>query len=311
MEKNTEIHIKAKPFLKWAGGKGQLTEAFVKFYPEELKDNRIENYYEPFIGGGAVFFDIAQRYQIKSAFLFDINEELILAYKVIQNDVESLIGQLGKLKRSYEKLNENGQKEFYYRIRKDFNESKNQVNFKRYSKKWVPRAAQILFLNRTCFNGLFRFNSKGEFNFPQGKYKNPKILDSTNLLHVSELLQIAQIKQADFKEVEKEVQENSFMYFDPPYRPISKTSSFTSYSKNRFGDDKQIELSEMFCRLSKKGMKLMLSNSDPKNTDANDNFFDELYKDFRIFRIPAKRIINSDATKRQAVNEIVVTNYPV
>lgn len=302
---------RAKPFLKWAGGKGQLTEAFVRFYPEELRNNQIDNYYEPFIGGGAVFFDIAQRYQIKSAFLYDINEELILTYKVVQKDVESLVVQLDKLKGRYEKLDEAGQKEFYYRIRDDFNNNKRRINFNRYSKKWIPRAAHILFLNRTCFNGLFRFNSKGEFNVPQGRYKNPKILDERNLLQVSRLLQMAQIEQCDFKEVEKKVAGNSFVYFDPPYRPISKTSGFTSYSKNRFEDDRQIELAQMFHKLNKKGAKLMLSNSDPKNTDATDEFFDELYKNYRVFRVPAKRIINSNASKRQAINEIVVTNYPV
>ncbi len=302
---------KAKPFLKWAGGKGQLAEAFLKFYPEELVKNKIENYYEPFVGGGAVFFDIAQRYHIKSAFLFDINEELILVYKVIQSDVESLIGHLYKLKHHYLNLDESRQKDFYYKVRQDFNSSKNRMNFNRYSKKWIPRAAQIIFLNRTCFNGLFRFNSKGEFNVPQGRYKNPKILDEDNLVRVSELLQIALIEHVDFRRVEKMVMKNSFMYFDPPYRPISKTSSFTSYSRNKFDDDEQIELAEMFSRLDKKEVKLMLSNSDPKNTNDADDFFDELYKNYHIFRVPAKRMINSNASKRQEVNEIVVTNYPV
>ncbi len=311
MDKNIKSQVKAKPFLKWAGGKGQLTEAFINFYPEELKSNQVKNYYEPFIGGGAVFFDIVQRYKIDAAFLFDINEELILSYKVIQNDVESLIEQLSKIKCSYQKLDVIGQKEFYYTLRHNFNVDKTRINFNRYSKKWIIRAAQIIFLNRTCFNGLFRFNSKGEFNVPQGAYKNPKILDENNLRIVSELLQIAQIERADFRNIEKIVKGNSFMYFDPPYRPISKTSSFTSYSKNRFDDIKQIELSQMYRRLDERGIKLMLSNSDPKNTNKNDDFFDKLYDDFEIHRISAKRIINSDANKRQAVKEIVVTNYPV
>jgi DNA adenine methylase len=311
VKNNIESQIKAKPFLKWAGGKGQLLEQFAGFYPAGLKNREIEHFYEPFIGGGAVFFDVAQRYQIKSAGLYDINDELILTYKVVQEEVDSLIEQLDKLKRRYEKLNEAGQKEFYYGIRQDFNDNKSRVDFNRYSKKWVVRAAQIIFLNRTCFNGLFRFNSKGEFNVPQGSYKNPKILDGKNLQKASEILQIAEIKQGDFKQVEKDMKDHSFVYFDPPYRPISKTSGFTSYSANPFGDKEQIELSGLFHRLHKKGAKLMLSNSDPKHTDPEDNFFDDIYKDYHLSRVPAKRIINSDASKRQEINEIIVTNYPV
>lgn len=311
VENKNEIKVKAKPFLKWAGGKGQLTETFVKYYPEELKNNQIENYYEPFLGGGAVFFDIVQQYSIKSAFLYDINEELILTYKVVQRDVSQLIEQLYNLKRRYEKLDDAGKKDFYYKLRKDFNETRNETDFNCYSKNWIPRAAQILFMNRTCFNGLFRFNSKGEFNVPQGSYKNPKILDENNLLRVSVLLKNAHIERADFTELQKNILANSFVYFDPPYRPISKTSGFTSYSKNSFDDQKQIELSEIFHKLNKKGVKMMLSNSDPKNTDKTDDFFDKIYKNYHIARVPAKRIINSDASKRQAINEIIVTNYPI
>ena len=158
---------------------------------------------------------------------------------------------------------------------------------------------------------MFRFNLKGEFNTPAGRYKNPKILDEQNLQMVSGLLQIAEIKNADFKQVEQDLKENSFVYFDPPYRPISKTSSFTAYSKNGFGDAQQIELANTFELLNSKGARLMLSNSDPKNTDPTDNFFDDLYKKHHIFRVAAKRMINSNAAKRSAINEIVVTNYPV
>lgn len=302
---------KAKPFLKWAGGKRQLLDAFIKFYPEELNRLEIENYYEPFIGGGAVFLDVAQRYNIKSAFIYDINEELILTYKVVKKDVLKLISYLKDYRNNYECLNENERSGYFYKTRKEFNSQRIDFDYVNYSPEWIKRAAQIIFLNRTCFNGLFRFNLKGEFNVPVGRYKNPKILDEQNLKKVSELLQIAKIQRADFTEVEKDIKANSFVYFDPPYRPISKTSSFTSYSKNGFGDQQQIELASLFQRLHKKGLKLMLSNSDPKNTDPNDQFFDELYKKHHIFRIPAKRIINSNAAKRQAINEIVVTNYQI
>jgi DNA adenine methylase len=299
----------AKPFLKWAGGKGQLIKVFRDFYPEELKNGKITRYYEPFIGGGAVFFDVAQQYKIQSAFLYDINQELILTWRVIQQDVYQLIETLDSFQKKYEKLNEDEQSKFYYDVRDDFNRSLHKVDYSKYNDDWILRAAQIIFLNRTCFNGLFRLNQKGEFNVPAGRYKNPKILDEKNLVNVSKLLSVAEIKHAGFLAVEHDIKENSFVYFDPPYRPISKTSGFTSYSKFKFEDDEQRQLAELFHRLHKKGIKLMLSNSDPKNHDPNDNFFDEIYKDFNISRVPALRMINSNAAKRFAINEIIVTNY--
>jgi DNA adenine methylase len=310
MEKEITV-TSAKPFLKWAGGKSQLLEKFAAFYPDELQNGKIQNYFEPFIGGGAVFFEVAKRYAIKTAFLYDINPELILTYRVIQQDVFKLIEILETYKNKYEKLNEQKQSDFYYEVRDEFNRKQLIVNKIKYSEEWIFRAAQIIFMNKTCFNGLFRFNQKGGFNVPVGKYKNPKILDERNLLKVSELLQIAEIKLADFTEIEKDIKDNSFVYFDPPYRPISKTSGFTSYSKHKFEDAEQIKLAKLFHLLNSKGIKQMLSNSDPKNNDPTDDFFDELYKEFNIFRVPARRMINSDASKRTAINEIVVTNYIV
>ena len=299
----------AKPFLKWAGGKGQLLDKFVEFYPSELKNGNITNYYEPFIGGGAVFFEVAQQYNIQSAYLYDINEELILTWRVIQQDVLKLIEILDSFQKQYEKLDDEKQSEFYYEVRADFNRNLGRINYSKYSEHWILRAAQIIFMNRTCFNGLFRLNQKGEFNVPAGRYKNPRILDEQNLMKVSKLLEIAEIKNAGFEAVEHDLVENSFVYFDPPYRPISKTSDFTAYSKLKFEDNEQRQLAELFHRLHKKGIKQMLSNSDPKNNDPNDNFFDEIYKDYAISRIPARRMINSDASKRVAINEIIVTNY--
>lgn len=310
-ENSAKSDYKAKPFLKWAGGKGQLLNAFQNLYPEELQTKQIKNYFEPFIGGGAVFFDIVQRFEIESAFLYDINEELILAYKVIQKDVYKLIDFLSLFQKKYDKLNTENRAKLFYKIRHEFNTERFNIDYKKYSDNWIYRTAQIIFLNKTCFNGLFRFNLKGEFNTPAGRYKNPKILDEWNLQKVSELLQIAVIKNADFKLVEQDLKENSFVYFDPPYRPISKTSSFTAYSKNAFGDTQQTELANTFELLNSKGALLMLSNSDPKNTDPTDIFFDDLYKKHHIVRVPAKRMINSNAAKRSAINEIVVTNYPV
>lgn len=299
----------AKPFLKWAGGKGQLLSKFCDFYPDELKNGTINHYYEPFIGGGAVFFEVVQQNNIHSAYLYDINEELILTWRVIQQDVFPLIEMLDSLQKKYKKLDDEKQSEFYYEVRADFNQDLASIDHTKYNEQWIKRAAQIIFMNKTCFNGLFRLNQKGEFNVPAGRYKNPKILDEQNLIKVSKLLEIAEIKNAGFEAVEHDLVENSFVYFDPPYRPISKTSDFTSYSKLKFEDNEQRQLAALFHRLHKKGIKQMLSNSDPKNNDPNDNFFDEMYNDFSISRIPARRMINSNASKRDAINEIIVTNY--
>lgn len=299
----------AKPFLKWAGGKGQLLNIFRDFYPDDLKNGNITRYYEPFIGGGAVFFDVAQKYNIKSAFLYDINEELILTYRVIQHDVFKLIETLDLFQRNYEKLGDKAQSEFFYKTRDEFNRNLLKIDYSKYNDEWILRAAHIIFMNKTCFNGLFRLNQKGEFNVPAGRYKNPKILDEQNLIKVSKLLSIAEIKNAAFTAVESDIADNAFVYFDPPYRPISKTSDFTAYSKFKFEDAEQIQLGDLFHRLTQKGIKQMLSNSDPKNIDPNDNFFDEIYKDFNISRVPSRRMINSNATKRFAISEIIVTNY--
>ena len=310
-QKSTDAAVRVKPFLKWAGGKTQLLDVFTHFYPGNLKEDSIENYYEPFIGGGAVFFDIACRYNIKSAFLYDVNDELILTYRVVQQDAFKLIERLEKHQKKYEKLSEEERSEYFYFIRQEFNHQCHRTDFKTYSEKWISRAAQTIFLNKTCFNGLFRFNLKGEFNTPKGRYKNPKILDEETILKASELLSIAEIKKADFSDMEHDIQPNAFVYYDPPYRPLNKTSSFTSYSKNPFTDAEQKELASLFQRLNEKGVLQMLSNSDPKNSNPGDNFFDELYQKFHIFRVPAKRMINSNGAKRSVINEIIVTNYTV
>ena len=304
-----EYKLDAKPFLKWVGGKRQLLEQFEKLYPIELELKRIKNYYEPFVGGGAVFFDVVQNYEIENAYLYDINDELILTYKVIQKDVNKLIEFLYRYDKQYKKLNEEKKKEYYYELRENHNIQRFNIDYNKYSENWVPRAAQSIFLNKTCFNGLFRFNSKGGFNAPMGRYKNPKILDQQNLLNVSKLLEIATIKKANFKEVKNDIKNNSFVYFDPPYRPISKTSNFTSYSKYTFQDDEQLQLASLFYELDQRGHKLMLSNSDPKNTDPEDDFFESIYSTFNITRVDAKRSINSNGSKRNPIKEIVVTNY--
>ncbi len=315
-EKNTEANdlfyeynLGAKPFLKWVGGKRQLLEQFEKLYPIELKTKKIKTYYEPFVGGGAVFFDVVQNYEVENAYLYDINDELILTYKVIQKDVHKLIEFLFRYDKQYKDLSEEKKKQYYYELRESYNLQRFNIDYNKYSENWVPRAAQAVFLNKTCFNGLFRFNSKGEFNSPMGRYKNPKIIDEQNLLNVSKLLGIAVIKKADFTEVKNDIKDNSFVYFDPPYRPISKTANFTSYSKFNFQDDEQLKLASLFYKLNQRGHKLMLSNSDPKNTNPEDDFFETMYSSYKITRVNAKRAINSNGNKRNSIKEIVVTNY--
>jgi DNA adenine methylase len=304
-------NVGAKPFLKWAGGKGQLLNKFQDLYPSELKKKKIKTFYEPFLGSGAVFFDIAQKYDIESAFLYDINEELILTYKVIQKDVSKLIDFLYRYQRTYLKLDKNKRQEFYYDQRTNYNLQRFNIDYDKYSENWFSRAAQLIFLNRTCFNGLYRVNSKGEFNSPVGDYDNPTICDEQNLLSVNKVLEIAEIKKADFKDIITDLKSNSFVYFDPPYRPISKTSSFKAYSKHNFEDSEQLQLAQLFKQIDMEGANVMLSNSDPKNYDPNDNFFDDMYNDFNIIRVPARRMINSDPTKRGKINEIIVTNYSI
>ncbi|MBL7778368.1 MAG: Dam family site-specific DNA-(adenine-N6)-methyltransferase [Chitinophagales bacterium] len=302
-------NLGAKPFLKWAGGKGQLLGKFQELYPKALKQKKIKSFYEPFLGSGAVFFDVAQNYSIENAYLYDINEELVLTYQVIQRDVAKLLDFLYRYQKNYIKLDKQLRQQFFYDQRTNYNLQRFNIDYDKYSEQWFPRAAQLIFLNRTCFNGLYRVNQKGEFNSPVGDYENPTICDEKNLIAVHRVLQIAEIKKADFKELAKDVKANAFVYFDPPYRPISKTASFKAYSKQEFDDDEQIELATLFKKLDKKGIQVMLSNSDPKNSDPSDNFFDTVYSGYHITRVPARRMINADATKRGAINEIVVTNY--
>ncbi len=305
-DKNTS----AKPFLKWAGGKSQLIERFQDLYPDELKAGKIKTYYEPFVGGGAVFFYIARKYSINKACLYDINDELILAYRVIQNDVYKAMDILDSYSKEYLFLDKERRKRYFYEIRDKFNNQKIDIDFNHYSESWIIRAAQMIFLNKTCYNGLFRMNSAGGFNAPAGDYRNPAIFDEDNLKKVSELLSIADIRKADFRSL-KINGNNSFVYFDPPYRPISATSNFTSYTNCEFSENEQIQLAGIIRELHKNGVKVMLSNSDPKNIDPGDNFFDNLYSEFNIFRIPARRLINSKASKRGIIDEIVVINYDV
>jgi DNA adenine methylase len=298
----------AKPFLKWAGGKSQLLKQFEPFFPKELKSNQITRYYEPFLGGGAVFFHIIQNFNIHNVFLSDINKDLILAYRVIQNQPGTLIRSLKRIANDYLNKYSGRKSEYFYRIRNLFNNQKCQSE--------NTKAARLIFLNKTCYNGLFRQNSKGVFNAPHGRYKNPTIADEENILNVSRVLGKTSLKVSHFTEILKSIKANSkeakatFIYFDPPYKPISTTSSFTAYSKFEFNDDSQQQLAKLFRDLDNLGVKVMLSNSDPKNEDPKNDFFDNLYHGYNICRkILAKRAISSNANKRGRIRELIITNY--
>lgn len=293
----------AKPFLKWAGGKGQLLNKFEEMYPHELLDSEIDTYIEPFVGGGAVLFDVLQKYKVKKAVIVDLNKELINCYRCIKADVGKLIAHLRKLQDEFLPLADNERKEYFLKVRDRYNEI--HLN----GKYDFEKAADFIFLNKTCFNGLYRVNSKGEFNVPFGKYKNPLICDSENLMLINQLLQNVEIKFGDYSVCEEYISGKTFLYFDPPYRPLIENASFVGYDKSGFNDDNQKELVEFVKKLDKQKCLIMLSNSDPKNTNPNDNFFDELYKGFEIDRIFAKRMINCQADKRGDITEIVVRNY--
>lgn len=303
------LSTKAKPFLKWAGGKAQLIEQIVKHLPNELKEGKLHRYVEPFVGGGALFFHVAQMYEVEEYFILDVNEELILVYMSIQTDVDNVIDLLKTMERKFHRLSQNRQRQYFYAVRFELNENRPSIDFTNYTKAWAERTAQIIFLNRTCFNGLFRVNSKGGFNVPFGKYKNPLICSEDNLRAASELLQRTKIRFGDFSECESFVNSDAFVYFDPPYRPISKTASFTSYSKYDFDDAAQLRLASFYRLLDRNGARLMLSNSDPKNENPVDNFFEDAYKEFRIERVLANRMINCNAERRGKINELLIMNY--
>lgn len=301
------VGTKTKPFLKWAGGKTQLLPEIECRLPFELSVGKIKRYIEPFIGGGAVFFHLAQFYRFEEIIISDINLELLIVYKTVRQDVEGLIEQLNRIKKRF--MFSHDRENFYYEQRELFNEGVKEIDFKHFRSTWIPRTAQFIFLNHTCFNGLYRTNSKLLFNVPFGKYAQPGIYDEQNLRAASDLLQTVEIRQGDFEACEEFADDETFIYFDPPYRPISKTSSFSTYHKGEFTDDDQRRLANCFRRLDAKGAKLMLSNSDPKNETPNDDFFDELYKGFQIERIKASRAINSNGAKRGQISELLITNY--
>ena len=297
---------KVRPFVKWAGGKNKLIPQMEQYYPKELKENKIDVYIEPFVGGGAILIDILKKYNIKKIYAFDINKNLINCYNIIKDKVESLVLELKKLEEEYLKLDDENRKEYYYDIRKKYN----SINIENENEA-LEKTTYFIFLNKTCFNGLYRENRRGQFNVPIGKYKNPTICDEENLIELSKLIKNVIFIRGDYRESYKYIVENTFIYFDPPYRPINKTSSFTSYSKEDFNDKNQKELGEYFRKINdnNSNVKLMLSNSNPKNNNEKDDFFEQIYNGFKINEIKANRMINSNKEKRGKISELLITNY--
>ena len=300
----------AKPFLKWMGGKGQLLNEIDKRLPQIVKDNDLEYYYEPFVGAGSVFFHLKNKYKISKSIISDINPELILTYKTIQKDYKRVIKELKPLKRDYNNCETpEERKENYLKIRKSFNKDLKEIDYNKIGKIQFKRAAQMIFLNKTCFNGMFRVNKEGKFNVPAGRYENPSIYDEDNLNEVHRVLNDnVIIKTQDFLKIEPYVTNKSFIYLDPPYRPLNPTSSFTQYYKDNFEDLDQIRLCQFIQRLTKKHVPVLLSNSDSKNED-NESYFKKLYKNQKIEAIKARRSINANAKKRNAINELIIKNY--
>ena len=289
----------AKPFIKWVGGKSQLLDEIREKYP-----SKIEKYCEPFVGGGAVLLDVLSRFHPKEVLINDINKELINTYYQIKNNVESLVSKLSEIQTIYHNHTPEENKDFFYEKRTRYNELKVNGN----ESENLEKAVLFIFLNKTCFNGLYRVNSKGLFNVPFNNAKKPILCDEENLRNCSNLLQNVEMKVGDYKGCESFIDDKTFVYIDPPYRPLSQTAAFTSYSENGFSDKEQIELGNFITEISNKGAMVLASNSDPKNANVNDNFFDDLYSHFEIERVSASRMINSNASKRGAINELLISN---
>ena len=291
----------AKPFLKWAGGKTQLIEEIKNNLPEIVFREPF-TYIEPFVGSGAVLFWLLNHFpNMKKAVINDINKELIDTYDTIANSPQQLISVLEDLQNKYYILeDEEAKKNFYY-------EKRNLFNIK--SEEKLIQSALFIFLNRTCFNGLYRVNRKNEFNVPIGSYKRPLICDKENILAVSRALQKVEILCGDFEQTINYTESNTLFYFDPPYKPLSETSSFNAYAKDNFDDKEQIRLRDFCDKLNALNHYWILSNSDVRGKDKNNHFFDDLYANYEIKRVLAKRSINANPEKRGVLNELLITNY--
>lgn len=293
---------KARPFIKWVGGKSQLIEQLEAQLPADFDNWENITYIEPFVGGGAMLFYMLQRYpNINHAIINDINSDLATCYRTVRDTPEQLISSLKDIEKAYLALEtEDGRKDFFMAVRERYNEKNLDP---------IENTTKFFFLNRTCFNGLYRVNKKGLFNVPFGKYANPTICDPETIRKDSELLQRVEILNGDFEATFEYAHGNTFFYFDPPYRPLSDTSSFNDYAKEAFNDDAQIRLKEYCDRIHEAGFRFMLSNSDCKGKNEEDNFFDVLYQAYQIERVWASRNINSNPNKRGKLTEILVHNY--
>lgn len=291
-----------KPFVKWAGGKGQLLEQLDALFPRALREGKIKAYVEPFVGGGAMLFHILTHYPaIERVIINDLNADLTGVYRVVKERPQALIVALRDIQAEFFALEEMAARKDYYLAKR--------ARYNARSAEAVEQAALFIFLNRTGFNGLYRVNASGEYNVPFGKAKRPQICDEQTLLADSRLLQKVEILTGDFAGVAERMTEPAFVYLDPPYRPLPKTPSFTAYAKEGFNDDQQRRLAA-FCRtLDAQGHRWLLSNSDPANTDPEDTFFDELYRGFEIHRVYASRMINAKADGRGKITELAIRNY--
>lgn len=296
----------AKPFIKWVGGKGQLLKQLEEYFPAELYENGF-TYIEPFVGGGAMLFFMLQNFvNIKRVVINDINKNLTDAYKAIKGEPEGLIYRLKHIEQQYGNFKEREEQRTYYlEMRRRFNEEQLTA---------IDKTAILIFLNRTCFNGLYRENAKGFFNVPFGRYVNPTICNEEVIYADSKLLNShnVEILNGDFKETARYIDAFglNFFYFDPPYRPLSATSSFNTYVKEDFGDNEQRDLAD-FCRMlsTKNNVRWMLSNSDCSAKNPEDTFFEDIYNGFDIQRVFASRMVNADASKRGKLTELLIRNY--
>lgn len=287
-----------KPFLKWAGGKTQLLKDIKDKFP--YSENDEFSYIEPFVGGGAVLFWVLNNFKnLSSVVINDINTDLIISYKTIKTNSYELILSLEEIEHKYYSLSESKKKEYYYLSRELFN-NRNLSD--------IEQSSLFIFLNRTCFNGLYRVNKGNGFNVPMGKYKKPKICDKDNLIKVSSSLKEVKILNCDFEETINFSKKETLFYLDPPYKPLTATSSFTSYTKNRFDDSEQIRLKGFCDNLNKKGFKWIMSNSDTNLCKTDSDFFDDLYKKYEIDRVVARRMINSNSSKRGKLTELLISN---
>lgn len=294
--------VKAKPFMKWVGGKGQLIPQLDAHLPADFKHWKHATYVEPFVGGGAMLFHMLQRYpHIQHAVINDINPDLVTCYRTVRDRPRALIIALNDMAQAYEALpSEPARRSFFLDVRKRYNANTLDA---------VDNTAHFLFLNKTCFNGLYRVNKKGKFNVPFGAYVRPTICNVDTILRDSELLQRVEVLHGDFEATMAHVQGRAFFYFDPPYRPLSTTARFTHYASEAFNDQAQVRLKAFCDRIHTAGYLFMLSNADCKGANAEDDFFDRLYQDYRIQRVWASRSINVDPSKRGKLTELLVCNY--